>query len=142
LLFLGFSRRRAAPRQVSAPPPASVFVFPERCCRFSSRRAVGVPVLPRNRAAIFSVEALGFCAATAGRVHVFLSSQRHTVGCAISSASSLQFSLIRGSIIEAGPVFVLGCSRFLRLSTGWISGPLPLERDAADGFNPCQRWLA
>jgi hypothetical protein len=101
-----FARRRAAPHRVSAPS-ASICVSPEQCCCGSCAAA--------TLRIVFSV-----CTGSAppGRVHVFLSSPRHTVGRAVSSASSLQSSLIRGSITEAGPVFVLGWSRLdLRFSS-------------------------
>jgi hypothetical protein len=57
----------------------------------------------------FPFHVLVFCAAAtvAARVLVLLRSQRHTVGRAFSSASSLQFLLIRGSIARRGQTSLL-----------------------------------
>jgi hypothetical protein len=105
------------------------------CSFFSSVRvpspAVGGPVFACRCAAPHQVSALpaSICVSLE---QVVPSPPRHTVGCAISSASSFQSSLIRGSITEAGPVFVLGCSRLDLL--------FPSTRaERCKRFNRCQR---
>jgi hypothetical protein len=105
--FIVLPRSTDAVRTFSAATFFSPTVFQRRRVRFS----VGSPRVCPCAAAALRVVFVCTGSAPPGCVHVVLSSPRHTVGRAVSSASSLQSSLIRGSITEAEPVFVLGCSR-------------------------------
>jgi hypothetical protein len=105
--------------------------------RSAARCPVPISSTSASLCRIFTRVALGFCTAVTGRGLDFLRSQRHAVGRACILASVFVDSGNHHPSASDRPSSLGAREFFYQLNFRF----LPLECDAADGFNPCQRGL-